>query len=158
MPLTEESAEIVILEIQPVDEENENYVAVENEEILDKVYGIFKERGYHAIIMPAGLRGSHHLVQLAGADVTFSITTRVQEMVLADDPERVERIDEPVAEDIMENLKKMPEFLKAYEPDGMKKEEYITFGVMQKLLSQFTETGWAPLEVYKSNRKSARWI
>ena len=44
MPLSEESAEIVILEIQPVDEENENYVAVEDEAILDAVYGIFKER------------------------------------------------------------------------------------------------------------------
>ena len=44
MPITEESAEIVILEIQPVDEENENYVAVEDEAILDAVYGIFKER------------------------------------------------------------------------------------------------------------------
>lgn len=36
--------EIVILEVQPVDEENENYVAVESEAILDTVYGIFKER------------------------------------------------------------------------------------------------------------------
>lgn len=44
MPLDEESAEIVILEIQPVDEENENYVAVEDEGILDAVYAIFKER------------------------------------------------------------------------------------------------------------------
>ena len=44
MPLSEESAEIVILEIQPVDEENENYVAVEDEAVLDAVYGIFKER------------------------------------------------------------------------------------------------------------------
>lgn len=44
MPLDEESAEIVILEIQPVDEENENYVAVEDEAILDAVYAIFKER------------------------------------------------------------------------------------------------------------------
>ena len=42
--MPEESNEIVILEIQPVDEENENYVAVESEEILDKVYAIFKER------------------------------------------------------------------------------------------------------------------
>ena len=42
--MPEDSNEIVILEIQPVDEENENYVAVENEEILDKVYAIFKER------------------------------------------------------------------------------------------------------------------
>ena len=44
MPLDEESAEIVILEIQPVDEENENYVAVEDEAVLDAVYAIFKER------------------------------------------------------------------------------------------------------------------
>jgi uncharacterized protein YrzB (UPF0473 family) len=44
MPVDEASNEIVILEIQPVDEENENYVAVEDEAILDTVYGIFKER------------------------------------------------------------------------------------------------------------------
>ena len=44
MPVDEASNEIVILEIQPVDEENENYLAVEDEAILDAVYGIFKER------------------------------------------------------------------------------------------------------------------
>ena len=44
MPVVDESNEIVILEIQPVDEENENYLAVEDEAILDAVYGIFKER------------------------------------------------------------------------------------------------------------------
>ena len=42
--MPEESNEIVILEIQPVDAENENYVAVESEETLDAVYAIFKER------------------------------------------------------------------------------------------------------------------
>ena len=42
--MPEESNEIVILEIQPVDEENENYVAVESEETLDAIYAIFKER------------------------------------------------------------------------------------------------------------------
>ena len=36
-------AEILILEIQPVDEENENYLAVEDEAILTAVYGMFKE-------------------------------------------------------------------------------------------------------------------
>ena len=44
MPVNEESNEIVILQIQSVDEENENYLAVEDEAILDAVYGIFKER------------------------------------------------------------------------------------------------------------------
>ena len=42
--MPEESNEIVILEVQPVDEENENYIAVEDESILETVYGIFKER------------------------------------------------------------------------------------------------------------------
>ena len=44
MPADDDSNEIVILAIEPVDEENENYLAVENEAVLDAVYGIFKER------------------------------------------------------------------------------------------------------------------
>ena len=44
MPAEDDSNEVVILEVEPVDEENENYLAVEDEEILDAVYGIFKEK------------------------------------------------------------------------------------------------------------------
>ena len=44
IPLEEDSNEIVILEIEPVDEENENYISVEDEATLNAVYGIFKER------------------------------------------------------------------------------------------------------------------
>ena len=44
MPLEEDSDEIVILEIEPVDEENENYLAVEDEAVLNAVFGIFKEK------------------------------------------------------------------------------------------------------------------
>lgn len=39
-----DSDEIVILRIEPVDEENENYLAVESEETLNAVYEIFKDR------------------------------------------------------------------------------------------------------------------
>ena len=39
-----ESDEIVILEVEPVNEENENYIAVESEDVLDAVYEIFKAR------------------------------------------------------------------------------------------------------------------
>ena len=44
MPADELETQVVILEIQPVDEENENYIAVNDEKILDAVYGIFKEK------------------------------------------------------------------------------------------------------------------
>ena len=49
MPAEDESNEIVILEVQPVDEENENYLAVKDEDILDAVYEIFKERYKHIL-------------------------------------------------------------------------------------------------------------
>ena len=44
LPTEEGNDEIVILQIEPVDEENENYLAVEDEAILDAVYAIFKDR------------------------------------------------------------------------------------------------------------------
>ena len=44
MPADEESAEIVILEVEPVDEENENYISVSDEATLEAVYAIFKEK------------------------------------------------------------------------------------------------------------------
>ena len=44
MPVEDDNGEIIILEIEPVDEENENYLAVEDEAVLVAVYEIFKER------------------------------------------------------------------------------------------------------------------
>lgn len=44
MPVDEAETQIVILEVQPVDDENENYVAVDDEATLDAVYEIFKEK------------------------------------------------------------------------------------------------------------------
>ena len=44
LPVEDEEAEIVILEVEPVDEENENYLAVTDEAVLDAVYAIFKEK------------------------------------------------------------------------------------------------------------------
>ena len=44
IPAQEDADEIVILEIVPIDEENENYISVENETTLNAVYAIFKDR------------------------------------------------------------------------------------------------------------------
>ena len=44
IPADDEATEIVILEVEPVDEETENYLSVGDENVLNAVYGIFKER------------------------------------------------------------------------------------------------------------------
>ena len=42
--MPEDSDELVILKVEPVDEETENYLAVEDEGILNTVFEIFKEK------------------------------------------------------------------------------------------------------------------
>lgn len=44
MPAEEDSTEVVILEVEPVDEDIENYLSVGDEAVLNAVYDIFKER------------------------------------------------------------------------------------------------------------------
>ncbi len=44
LPVDEEDCEVVILAVEADDDEMENYVAVDDEEILEGVYEIFKER------------------------------------------------------------------------------------------------------------------
>ena len=44
LPVDEEDCEVVILDVEADDDEMENYVVVDDEEILEGVYAIFKER------------------------------------------------------------------------------------------------------------------
>lgn len=44
IPAEEDANEIVILEVEPVDEETENYVSVDDEAVLNAVFAIFKDR------------------------------------------------------------------------------------------------------------------
>ena len=45
MPMADEDeGEVVILEVEPVDEEMENYLAVEDEALLATIFEIFKEK------------------------------------------------------------------------------------------------------------------
>ena len=133
---------------------DESVITMAGLAVAKRTYQIFEQRGYDAVIMPAGLRGAYHLTEMAGGKLLYTINTRVQDMILAADPPQEERISNPVPQDILDQLRKIPEFVRAYEPDGMKPSEFITYGVAQKLLSQFNETGWAPLETYLSNKKN----
>ena len=44
LPADKNDNEVLILEVEPVDEETENYVSVKDEAVLEAVYAIFKDR------------------------------------------------------------------------------------------------------------------
>ena len=44
LPVEAVETEVVVLKVEPIDEENESYVSVNDEQTLNEVYAIFKER------------------------------------------------------------------------------------------------------------------
>ena len=52
---------------------------------------------------------------------------------------RLPRIAEPVAPRIMKTLLSIPEFVRAYEPDGMTPEEFDTYGATVRTLRGFLQ-------------------
>jgi transaldolase len=116
---------------------------------IKRAYQIFNERGYEAYLMPAGCRGTYHIVDLAGARMIMSIAPKIAQMLGKLEGPFEERINVPVPQDIIDRLMTMPEFRKAYEPDGMSPEEFITFGSTNRTLDQFVNDGWNPLAALK---------
>lgn len=112
---------------------------------IKRAYQIFNERGYEAYLMPAGCRGAYHIADLAGARMIMSIAPKIADQLGKLEGPFAERIDVPVDPAVIERLMTMPEFVKAYEPDGMKPEEFITFGSTNRTLDQFVNDGWNPL-------------
>lgn len=114
--------------------------------VTKRAYEIFMKQSYEATLIIAALRGTYHAVELTGGDLLLSIHPKYQEQLESPDTPREERIDREVPPSTVKRLLSMPEFTKAYEPDGMAPEDFIAFGATQKTLSQFSEVGWKALE------------
>jgi transaldolase len=121
--------------------------------VTKRAYGIYQERGYEAVLLVAALRGEYHLTELAGAQLLMSIAPAAQEWFIVKDHPREERIERPIESDVLERLSSMPEFVKAFEPDGMEPEEFISYGVTQRTLCQFIEAGWKILETFPGSER-----
>lgn len=115
---------------------------------LKRAYDIFNERGYKALLLPAGCRRGEHISDLSGAKMIMSIAPKIAKM-LEDNTCFEEEYRRQVAPDTIDRLMTMPEFRKAYEPDGMSRNEFVTFGATNRTTTQFIECGWNLLEAYQ---------
>ena len=103
---------------------------------------LYRERGYQAVLLVAALRGDYHLTELAGrgpdhvhrAGVSGSFRHSGSAARGAHRPHRFR----PTSSS---GCRQMPEFVRAYEPDGMTPAEFMAFGATQRTLSQFCEVG-----------------
>jgi transaldolase len=115
--------------------------------VTKRAYEIYQAQGYEAVLLVAALRGTYHMTELAGGNLIMSIHPRVQAVLLQPGVPREQRIQLPIEPAVIARLRQMPEFRRAFEPDGIAPDEFVAFGVTQRTLSQFIDAGWALLEV-----------
>jgi transaldolase len=117
--------------------------------VTKRAYALYRKHGYEATLLVAALRGPYHLTELTGAELLMSIAPQYQEIFVGQDHPREERIDRPVPNAVIDRLRQMPEFVRAFEPDGMAPEEFISYGPTQRTLTQFADAGWKLLESFQ---------
>ncbi|MEA5155857.1 transaldolase family protein [Raineyella sp.] len=100
-------------------------------------YRIFQDRGYRARLLSAAFRNVHHWAEFVGGDVVVSPPFKWQALINASDYRVVPRMDVPVDPHYLEQLRRVPEFVRAYEVDGMTPAEFDEFGPTRKTLRQF---------------------
>lgn len=102
-----------------------------------RAYGIFQERGFHSRLLSAAFRNTWQWSEFVGGDVVISPPFAWQQRIQQNGRGPVSRIDEPVDPDIIAALRTIPDFVRAYEPDGLTPAQFEEFGPTRRTLRQF---------------------
>ncbi len=106
-----------------------------------RAYGIFRERGYRSRMLAAAYRHRLHWTELVGGDVSMTLPypwqVRFNKSGIAPEP----RMDVPVNPAMIEDLyERIPDFRRAYDPDGMTPDEFESFGASARTLRTFVKS------------------
>jgi transaldolase len=104
-----------------------------------KAYEVFLERGFQARLLAAAYRNQLQWTELVGGDIVLSPPFGWQEKFQASGHDPKPRIQEPVDPAIIDALLTIPDFVRAYEVDGMTHAEFDHFGATRTTLRQFLE-------------------
>ncbi len=103
-----------------------------------RAYRIFRERGYRTRLLSAAFRNHMHWSELVGGDVVISPPFGWQLKFNASQLTAEPRMDLPVDPRVVDSLyRNVPEFARAYDPEGMSVPEFDDFGATRHTLRQF---------------------
>ena len=98
----------------------------------------FERRGLRARPLGAAIRHHLHWSELIGGDVVITMPASWQRRFNASSVEVRPRMDDPIDPHILGELQsKFPDFVRAYEPDALRPEEFDTFGPSARTLRAF---------------------
>jgi transaldolase len=106
--------------------------------VMKRTYTLFRERGLRARPLGAAIRHHLHWSELIGGDLVITLPSNWQKRFNASAIEVRPRIDEPVDPAIVAELSaRFPDFVRAYEPDGLAHDEFDTFPPTARTLRAF---------------------
>ncbi|GAB2557541.1 transaldolase family protein [Leucobacter ruminantium] len=106
---------------------------------LKRAHAIFTERGFRSRILSAAFRSFLQWSELVGGDLVVSPPFDWQARINENGIPAENRIDVPVAPEVLDELMQLSEFRRAYEPDGMSVDEFLDFGATRNTLRQFLD-------------------
>lgn len=106
--------------------------------VFKRAYEIFRQRGFRARPLAAAIRHHYHWSQFIGGDCIVTLPATWQRRFNASAVEVRPRMDEPVDPAIVAELSaRFPDFVRAYEPDGLSLDEFDTFPPTLRTLRGF---------------------
>lgn len=102
---------------------------------VKKAYKIYQEKGYKTKVLAAAYRSHLHWSEFIGSDMILTIPYQYQWKFNGSDIEVKSRIDKQVDPYYIKELRKLPDFIKAY--DAMAVEEFDSYGAVNVTLEQF---------------------
>jgi len=106
--------------------------------VMKNAYRIYQEKGYRTQLLAAAYRNHHHWSEFIGGDVSLTIPHMWIKRFNASSITVEHRIDRPVDPKIIAQLSThLPEFNKAFRPDGLSLEAFETYGATCRTLLQF---------------------
>ena len=104
--------------------------------VFKRAYAEWQSRGFRARLLGAAIRHQLHWSELIGGDVVITMPSSWQRRFNASSVEVRPRIDDPVPH-VDELIRAFPDFLRAYEPDGLSLDEFDTWGPSVRTLRAF---------------------
>jgi transaldolase len=111
--------------------------------VLKRAAAIYRERGYRTRLLAAAYRQHLHWSELIGGDISLTIPYAWQRRFNASSIEVRPRFDDPVPVALVDELRaRIPDFVRAYEPDGLAVAEFDGYGATVRTLRGFIGSYW----------------